>query len=200
MATVNEQVVREFLETTGFLVRQPRKYQVVARSKGLQEEVDLLAINPLAKESFCPEGLLWSNRDWKKVQAVMVGIRGWHTEKFTPAVLAGAPEIYRFAEPESVKAAAAELGVEHPLKVVCLADLPAAASSRREALEFLSEKGIDGVLLFRPMLLELMDRIDVKKTYEKSDLLQILRILKTYDLLKGRQMDLFRAAPRRRDA
>jgi hypothetical protein len=33
--------------------------------------------------------------------------------------------------------------------------------------------------------------VDVSKNYEKSDLLQILRILKTYDLLKEAQLDLF---------
>ena len=38
----------------------------------------------------------------------------------------------------------------------------------------------------------------MKKTYEKSDLLQILRILKNYDLLKSGQMDLFAPSRRRK--
>ena len=32
MASVNEWIVREYLEALGFLVRQPRKYQVMARA------------------------------------------------------------------------------------------------------------------------------------------------------------------------
>ncbi len=76
-----------------------------------------------------------------------------------------------------------------------MADLPADPDPRAEALDFLKSRGIDGVILFRPMLLELVERIDVKKTYEKSDLLQILRILKNYDLLKSGQMDLFAHVP-----
>ena len=49
MASVDEWIVREYLETQGFLVRQPRKYQVMARAKGVHEEVDLLAVNPSAR-------------------------------------------------------------------------------------------------------------------------------------------------------
>ena len=79
-----------------------------------------------------------------------------------------------------------------------MADLPADPDPRAEALGFLKSRGIDGVILFRPMLLELAERVDVKKTYEKSDLLQLLRILKNYDLLKSGQMDLFAHARRRR--
>lgn len=198
MSSVNEQIVREYLESAGFLVRQPRKYQVVARSKGLEEEVDFLAVNPSGDRAFRPAGLLWKWSDLKKVHAVLVGIRGWHSEKFTAAVLAGAPEVYRFASPESVQLAESEMGVADPLKVVCLADLPSSRAQREESLAFLKEKGIDGVLLFRPMLQELAERIDVKKTYEKSDLLQVLRILRNYDLLKDRQMDLFKSPSRRK--
>ncbi len=60
MSSVNEWVVREYLEALGFLVRQPRKYQVVARSKGLHEEVDLLAVNPaVGARPALPEEMLW---------------------------------------------------------------------------------------------------------------------------------------------
>ena len=201
MASVNEWMVREYLEALGFLVRQPRKYQVVARSKGIHEEVDLLAVNPLAKAGAAfPEDMLWGARELAQVPGVIVAVRGWHSERFTAAMLASSPEIYRFAEPDSVRAAAAEMGLDAPAKVLCMADLPADPDQRAEALEFLRSQGIDGVILFRPMLLELAERVDVKKTYEKSDLLQILRILKNYDLLRSGQMDLFRHTRRRRAA
>lgn len=201
MASVNEWMVREYLEALGFLVRQPRKYQVVARSKGLHEEVDLVALNPAAKPSGAfPDEMLWGARELAQVAGAIVAVRGWHSEKFTAAMLASSPEVYRFVEPDSVRAATADLGVENPAKILCMADLPADADQRAEALDFLRSRGIDGVILFRPMLLELVERVDVKKTYEKSDLLQILRILKNYDLLRSGQMDLFRQTRRRRAA
>ncbi|MDD2241228.1 MAG: hypothetical protein PHO14_06260 [Kiritimatiellae bacterium] len=199
MASVNEWIVRDYLETLGFLVRQPRKYQVVARSKGPHEEVDLLAVNPQVKPTTpFPEEMLWGARELAQVHGLITTVRGWHSEKFTAAMLASSPDVYRFAEPDSVRSAAAELGVGNPAKVLCMADLPADADQRKDALEFLRSRGIDGVILFRPMLLELAERIDVKKTYEKSDLLQIMRILKNYGLLRSGQMDLFRQTRRRR--
>ena len=38
----------------------------------------------------------------------------------------------------------------------------------------------------------------INRNYQKSDLLQIVRILKNYDFFKERQMELFK--PRRREA
>ena len=200
MSSVNEWIVREYLEAVGFLVRQPRKYQVVARSKGLHEEVDLLAVNPgLKTPGPLPKAKLWGAAELAQVACAVVAVRGWHSEKFTAAMLASSPEIYRFTEPESIRAAEADLGLAQPARILCMADLPADHDQRVEALGFLKSRGIDGVILFRPMLLELAERVDVKKTYEKSDLLQILRILKNYDLLKSGQMDLFAQARRRRN-
>ena len=201
MSSVNEWIVGEYLEALGFLVRQPRKYQVVARSKGLHEEVDLLAVNPAVKAGGeLPKAKVWGAAELAQVACAVVTVRGWHSEKFTAAMLASSPEVYRFAEPESMRTAEAELGVSNPAKILCMADLPSDPDQRAEALDVLKSRGIDGVILFRPMLLELIERIDVKKTYEKSDLLQILRILKNYDLLKSGQMDLFAPSRRRKAA
>ena len=58
---------------------------------------------------------------------------------------------------------------------------------KRKTIEVLQNKGIDGVISFRTILLELITQVDIKKNYEKSDLLQIIRILKNYDLLKDSQ-------------
>ena len=201
MSSVNEWVVREYLESLGFLVRQPRKYQVVARSKGIHEEVDLLAMNPAAKGGGArPKAKLWGASELSEVACAVVAVRGWHSERFTAAMLASSPEVYRFAEPESVRLAETELGLGDPARILCMADLPADPDQRAEALAFLKSRGIDGVILFRPMLLELIERVDAKKTYEKSDLLQILRILKNYDLLRSGQMDLFAQSRRRKAA
>lgn len=201
MSSVNEWIVCEYLEALGFLVRQPRKYQVVARSKGLHEEVDLLAVNPAVPPGApLPKAKLWGAGELAQVPCAIVAVRGWHSEKFTAAMLASSPETYRFAEPESVRGAEIELGVANPARILCMADLPADPDQRAEALGFLKSRGIDGVILFRPMLLELAERVDVKKTYEKSDLLQILRILKNYDLLRSGQMDLFAHARRRKSS
>ncbi len=197
MASVNEQIVRDYLEMQGFLVRQPRKYQIVARAKGANEEVDFLAVNPSAGAGGeLPEAGVWGARELSRVGAALVAVRGWHSERFTAQMLAKSPDVYRFAEAESARAAEAELGGRSAARVLCLGSLPGDAAQRAEAVAFLKSRDVDGVLLFRPMLLELADRIDGKKSYERSDVLQLLRILKAHGMLRMGQLDLF--AGRRR--
>ena len=41
MSAIDEGIVREFFEQNGFFVRQVRKYQVQARKKTSDEEIDL---------------------------------------------------------------------------------------------------------------------------------------------------------------
>ena len=107
------------------------------------------------------------------------------------------PEIVRFASADAVRSAARRLGKPDFAKILCLPQLPVSEKLRRDTLDLLKQKGIDGVLSFRTMLLELLEGVDTNKNYEKSDLLQILRILKNYDLLKAPQLELFALRKRR---
>ncbi len=201
MSAVSEWIVREYFESHGFLVRQPRKYQVSARPKQLEEEIDLLVVNPSAAESKMPDTMLWTASDLRHVPRAIVGVRGWHTERFSPAVIELSPEIFRFADHSAVRNVLREMGEGPVAKILCLPDLPPSGAMRDRALALFKERGIDGVLLFRTMLLDLAAHVDVNKNYEKSDLLQMLRILKNYDLLKDAQLDLFRRkGPAKRQA
>jgi hypothetical protein len=74
--------------------------------------------------------------------------------------------------------------------------LPADEKSRQQSIDLLRSKGVDAVLPFRMMLTSLIDRIEVNRNYQKSDLLQMLRILKNYDFFREAQLELFK--PRRR--
>lgn len=194
MASVNEQIVREYFETLGFFVIQPNKHQVAARHKLDAEEIDLLIARPGQAGVFnTPVQVVWGAPELAKVQRAIVSIRGWHTDRFSPAVLKKNPDIFRFAELPVVKEARKTLGPGSITKIICLSDLTATIGPQEETLALLRQGGVDGVLSFRTMLLELTESVDVSKNYEKSDLLQILRILKNYDLLKDAQLELFEA-------
>ena len=54
----------------------------------------------------------------------------------------------------------------------------------------LKERGVDAIISFRSMLLDLIEKTEINRNYGKSDTLQVIRILKNYDLLKDAQMDL----------
>jgi len=204
MVSVNEQLVQCYLESLGFLVRQPRKYQVIARGKAPFEEADWLGVNPAMPEwpavpGRRPKPGLWGAAELARVPGVSAAVRGWHTDRFTAAMLENSPEIWRFAAPEAMAAASAALRIEAPAPVLFLADLPSSPDERAAALEVLERHGVEGVVPFRTMLLDLLDRVDVKRNYEKSDVLQTLRILKVHRMTRTRQMVLDDVArPRRR--
>ena len=68
--------------------------------------------------------------------------------------------------------------------------LPRDAKMRERSIELLRVKGVDGVISFRAILQDLLTGVKTNRNYEKSDLLQILRLLKNYDLLKEPQLEL----------
>lgn len=197
MSSVNEWIVREYFELLGFLVSQPRKYVVPGRQKTAEEEIDLVVFNPVATDQSIPDKLIWTTDDLQGITRAVVGIRGWHTERFYASTFEQAPDILRFVDEDCLRVAAEMLGRGRIATVLCLPRLPASGSLKDQTIEFLRSKGIDGVISFRTILSALVRRIDTNKNYEKSDLLQIIRLLKNYDLLREEQLELFGQTRRR---
>lgn len=197
MASVSDWVVKEYFEWQSFLVFQPCKYSIPGRPKRLDEEVDLMVYNPRVTEPRLPEHVVWTTDDLKGVAAAAVSVYGWHTERFYAATVQQLPDIARFASKESLQLVSKHLGTPNVAKILCLPQLPASEKLRQDVLTGLKEKGVDGVLLFRTILRDLVGSVDINKNYEKSDLLQIIRLMKNYDLIKTPQMELFAGRKRR---
>ncbi len=196
MSAIDEGIVREFFEQNGFFVRQVRKYQVQARRKMGDEEIDLLVHNPSwQKGSRKPDFFLFPT-ELQFVHQAVVAVKPWHTDVFTPATLKGSPEIFGFLEQNVLRQAAKLFPAEGDgitsgvAKILVLPALPTAEPFRSQSVEMLKERGVDGILSFRAMLLDLIDKIDANRNYGKSDTLQVIRLLKNYDLLKDAQLDL----------
>jgi hypothetical protein len=68
--------------------------------------------------------------------------------------------------------------------------LPRNAKVRQQSIDVLKSKGVDGVISFRSILQELIASVHTNRNYQKSDLLQILRLLKNYSLLREPQLEL----------
>jgi hypothetical protein len=196
MSAIDEGIVREYFEQNGFLVRQARKYQVSARRKVAEEEIDLIVFNPgWQRGARKPDFFLFSN-ELPYVQKAIVAVKGWHTGVFTPNMLKSSPEIFRFLEENVLKHVArffpadtAEDGGA-PTKILVLPSLPTAEPFRSQSVELLKAHGVDAIISFRAMLLDLLEKIEINQNYSKSDTLQVMRILKNYDLLKDTQLDL----------
>ena len=206
MSAIDEGIVREYFEQNGFLVRQARKYQVSARRKTGDEEIDLVVYNPAWRRgSRRPDFFLFSS-ELEFVQRAIVAVKGWHTGVFTPATLKNSPEIFRFLEEKVLKEATnffppdpADDAGGTLTKILVLPSLPTAEPFRSQSVELLKAHGVDAIISFRAMLLDILDKIEINQIYSKSDTLQVMRILKNYDLIKDTQLDMFpdRAAVRR---
>lgn len=200
MSAVNEQIAREYFEAHGFFVKQPNKYVVMARNKRPFEEIDLVIAKPAGDAQTVPADILWSGRHLAGIACAVVSVRGWHTERFSAQTLEFSPQLFRFASPDAVASVKPLVGDAPVAKIICLPDLPASPPARTAALEMIRARGVDGVILFPTMIRELAAAVEISNNYEKSDVLQMLRIVKNYDLFRDEQLELFSRAPRKKKA
>lgn len=191
MAGVSESIVREYFDSLGFLTRQERKY--VARGKREKDGIDFYIWNPQARDWPRTVPFILTTKDLSAVARAIVVVRGWHTESFGPGLLENSPEMFRFVEPSVFQQAARSFGAEGGLfKILVVPALAQTASAREESIRVLRGKGVDAVLPFRTMLEDLIARTETNRNYDKSDVLQIIRVLKNYGLFKDPQLELFR--------
>ncbi len=202
MSAIDEGIVREYFEQAGFFVRQARKYVLSARKGAGEEVIDLLVFNPSwQRGSRKPDFFLFPT-ELPFVQRAVVSIKGWHAAgRFTPSTLRNQPDIFRFLQQDVLKEASRffpdtpDEPKEALTKILVLPGLPTAEPYRSQAVTMLKEAGVDAVISFRAMLLDLIERVDLNRNYGKSDTLQLIRILKNYDLLVDAQMDLLSERP-----
>ncbi len=201
MSAIDEGIVREYFEQNGFFVRQVRKYQVQARRKTHDEEIDLVVFNPAWTRGARKAEFFLFSSELPYLQRAVVSVKAWHTGIFTPTMLKSSPEIFRFLE-DNVLREATKLfppvgnadgegagSADDFSKILVLPGLPTQEPYRSQSVELLKERGVDGIISFRAMLLDLIDKVEVNRNYRKSDTLEVIRILKNYDLIQDAQLD-----------
>jgi hypothetical protein len=197
MAAISETIVREYFELHGFLVRQQRKYVAPARRE--DDEIDFFILNPQPRDREVALPFILSSEDLPGVARAVVVVKGWHTETFSSGVLANAPEIFRFVEPGVFKRATETFGEDGALtKILVVPALPQMEDAREQSVALLRAKGIDAVIPFRTILNDLISQTETNRNYLKSDVLQVIRVLKSYDFFKEPQLELFKPKRKRR--
>jgi len=191
MAAISETIVREYFELNGFLIRQSRKY--VAPAVRDDDDIDFLVLNPNPQVRTADLPFLLSSTDLRSIERAVVVLKAWHTDVFTPALLNNTPDFFRFLEKKTFHQASGGLGKGGPsLKILAVPSLPQQAEARDQSIAILKGKGLDAAISFPTMLADLVNQVEPNRNYQKSDVLQLIRILKNYDFFKGPQLDLFR--------
>ena len=197
MSSVSETIVREYFEVHEFLVRQHRKY--IAQTKREEDDIDFFVLNPRAQKREGDLPLVLASADLAAIERAVVAVKGWHTETFSSARISSTPEIFRFVGTKVFQQAARVFGENAPtLKILVIPTLPQGEQAKAESIALLRAKGIDAVIPFRTILAGLVAKVEVNRNYQKSDLLQMIRILKNYDFLKEPQMVLFKTKRKKR--
>ena len=178
MAGIDENIVREYFEANGFLVCQANKYQVQSRKKRADENIDFFVENPNPAEG--EPAFLMTPAELRKCRRAIVAVKAWHTANFTENMItASKGGIFDFVQKDGI------------MKIVAVADLPKSRAEKQKSIAAMRSRGIDGAVTFPQMLRWLIDSVEPNTNYVKSDLMQMLRILKNYGLLRGAQMSLF---------
>lgn len=198
MQRVEEAIVSEYFEQNGFLVRPLRKARAQSK-KGGDEGLDLYVRNMVFREGSRDPNFLLFSSELRYLESAIICVRGWFGDKAALASMTNGNEILKYLEANVFKKVGRwfdyDPGVTFgtkvlPKKILVAPVFPSHEPHRSQCIESLKEKRVDGILSFKSMALDLIDRVDTKQVYEKSDLLQTLRLLKTYDLVKDSQMNL----------
>ena|SRR5215831_17762887 len=199
MSSVSETIAREYFELHEFLVRQHRKY--ISPNKREDDDIDFFVLNPHPQTRQTPAPFVLASADLSFVAREIVVVKGWHTETFSSARLESTPEIFRFVGTKVFQQAVQVFGEDRALmKILVIPALPQDQEARDKSINLLRSRGVDAVIPFRTMLADLIEEIEVNRNYQKSDLLQVIRILKNYDFFKEPQMELFKLKRRARKA
>lgn len=203
MAGFDENIVREYFELNGFFVRQLRKYLVQSRKKRADEEIDLVVYNPNAPVDGVPAGFQLFSADMASIRRAIVVVKAWHSSRFTPAMLKSSSRVFDFLKKDVLSKAETYFSFDEAevdpevvgsggfTKILVLPSLPTSDPQRSESIALLKERGVDGIITFSTILENLLRNVEVNHSYQKSDLLQLMRILKIYDMVKEPQMNLF---------
>ena len=188
MSAISEIIVREYFEIHNFLVRQQRKH--IPRTEKEDEEVDFIVYNPEPTGTIEKLPVILDSEKLKSVSCAIVSVKGWHTDIVSPSIVKKiTSDLEQFVKKDYRKYCA-NLSAT-PLKIVVMPSITTNKEQRLKTLELLYNAGIDAVLQFRTILWDLVNYVQVNRNYSKSDVLQVIRILKAYDFFKEPQMMLF---------
>lgn len=199
MASFDENIVREYFELNGFFVRQLNKYAVRKRGKPDKGSVELLVYNPSAPSDAPEPNFQLFSSDMASIRQAIVGVHGWQLTGVTPAILKSPARLLEFLKKEELSQPGCSLQIDEGLvedaeayqRILVLPGLPTTEPQRSMCIGQFKALGVGGVIAFSTILEDLLRQVEVNHSYQKSELLQLVRVLKVYDMVQAPQLNLF---------
>lgn len=170
MTDVNEEIVRQYFELKGYFVQTDVLYLKPKGKTGKKSsgygDIDLVILNPETGDK------------------AIVGVSGWHRERVTPSYVEGwEGRLFSHLHPLALKKASKVLSSRDFRKILVISRMGSKEKSRKVFEQKAHQQGIDEIIEFPTILKELIRLIKTEPSYD-SEVLQTLRLLKIYDLLK----------------
>jgi hypothetical protein len=154
---------------------------MLGKRRGEDDDIDFFVLNPHPELKASPLPFVLTSADLRFVPRAVVVVKAGiqHIQFGRPRPLSGDFPVrgLRFSK-HALRAFDADTrsrcSSSRPSSFVC-------GEGRASAAPF---KGIDAVIPFRTMLMDLVAKTEINRNYQKSDLLQLIRILKISELLK----------------
>lgn len=195
---MDEWIAREYLELNGFVTMPLRKGRSQSKRSASEEGIDFYIRNMKPVEGDRDPDFLLFSSELRHLRSAVVCVRGWHGDKAALASMSNGADMAKYLEANVLKKVEKWFEFEHwrelgesefPKRILVAPVFPMQEAYRARIVSALKDKGVDGILSFKSMLLDIIDRVDTRHVYPKSQLLQLVRTLKTFDLIKDSQMN-----------
>ncbi|MCH6257156.1 hypothetical protein MLD52_11410 [Puniceicoccaceae bacterium K14] len=198
MLKLDETIVQEYFEYNGFLVKALRKACPQAKRSLADEGASLYVKNSNFVSGGRDPAFTIFSSELRYMDSAIICVRGWHEDKAALATMTDGAEVAKYVETKISKKISKwfpqdvleSIGIkEAPMKILVAPVFPMHEQYRREIERVLREHGIDAILSFKSLLVDLIEHVNTKEVYPKSESLQLIRMLKTFDLVKSSQMN-----------
>ena len=183
MSNVARRLSREFFQLNGFFVGGGHPFFVLKPSPrhSLRHSTEAKVAPPF----------ILDRKNIISISTAAVTVRTWHTEQLFPSVIINNPDAYSF-EDSSAEEARKFFPEGDLRKILIISRFPKNRQVREKSIALLSKRGIDNAIEFETILTYLTGYMKTNINYTENDMLQLIRLLKCYGLLRGPQLELFR--------
>lgn len=199
---IEQDLVEAYFECNGFLVRQaPILSKPLKNKKKLGILPVISVLNPRVPQNEKPLSPRLFSADIARVHSARVATLGWWNSNFSPAYLTSEVQLVKFFKQEldenrihacfTMDTPGEDSGISDSLKIIVVPALPKDTDRLKKVYQQLENSKIQGVLTMRSILENLLRQTQPLLNYEGHEVLQTLRLVKTYGLSKDPQLEIF---------